>query len=599
MSWETLQIIIVLVLTVAVFGGMVRELVSPDILAMSAVAVLLALGILESKEVLGVFSNSAPITVGCLFVISAALERTGVIDWLAQLIARVNWRSPWQALAVVLAIAMPLSAIINNTPIVVILTPVVISLAHSVKQTPSKMLIPLSYSTILGGTCTLIGTSTNILVDGIVQKHNLPAFGIFEITPFGLIYATIGFFYIFFVARFLLPDRPTLSDTLIDLSHRKFLTEVLVPGGSPLVGKTLHEAGLSRKRGHHVVDIIRDEGSLNPEHGEPKLQAGDRLVLRTSVAEFVGLRNGGDVTFENTDPLVEPITTRDVRMMEGIIGPHSSLVGQRVSDLNLRRLYDTYILAIHRQNENLHTNFDQVRLQFGDTLLLEGPGAGLKRLFDRQELVNLTEVTALPFRRNRAWLAILATLAVVVLSAFDMFPISTTALIAAAFVVITGCLDADEAYKAVHWPILMLIFGMLAIGLAMEKTGAASMLVQTIMGFVGPLGPFVILSILYLLTSMTTEFISNNAAAILLTPIGLGLADQLGVDPRPFAIAVMFAASASFSTPIGYQTNTFVYGAGGYRFTDFTRAGLPLNITLWLVASFVIPIFWPLTPVAH
>jgi Di- and tricarboxylate transporters len=598
-SWETLQIIIVLALTVAVFGGMVRELVSPDILAMSAVAVLLALGILDSKEVLGVFSNSAPITVGCLFIISAALERTGVIDWLAQLIARVNWRSPGQALAVVLAIAMPLSAIINNTPIVVILTPVVISLAHSVKQTPSKMLIPLSYSTILGGTCTLIGTSTNILVDGIVQKHNLPAFGIFEITPFGVIYSAIGFFYIFFIARFLLPDRPTLSDTLIDLSHRKFLTEILVPADSPLVGKSLSEAGLTRKRGHHVVDIIRDEGSLNPEHGEPKLQPGDRLVLRTSVAEFVGLRNGGDVTFDANIHMVEPIATRDVRMMEGIIGPHSSLVGQRVGDLNLRRLYDTYILAIHRQNENLHTNFEQVRLQFGDTLLLEGPAAGLKRLFDRQELVNLTEVTALPFRRNRAWLAIVATLAVILLSGFEMFPISSTALIAAAFVVVTGCLDSEEAYKAVHWPILMLIFGMLAIGLAMEKTGAASMVVQSIMSFVGPLGPFVILSILYLITSMTTEFISNNAAAILLTPIGLGLADQLGVDPRPFAVAVMFAASASFSTPIGYQTNTFVYGAGGYRFTDFTRAGLPLNITLWLVATFVIPLFWPLTPVAQ
>lgn len=598
MSWETLQIIIVLALTVAVFGGMVREVISPDILAMSAVAALLALGILESKEVLGVFSNSAPITIGCLFVISAALERTGVIDWLAQLIGRVNWRSPREALGIVILIAMPLSAIINNTPIVVILTPVVISLAHSVKQTPSKMLIPLSYATILGGTCTLIGTSTNILVDGIVQKHHLPAFGIFEITKFGVIYATIGFFYILFVARFLLPDRPTLSDTLIDLSHRKFLTEVLVPVGSPLIGKTLAEAGLSRKRNHHVVDIIRDEGSLNPEHGEPKLQAGDRLVMRTSVAEFVGLRNGGDVTFDPSTHLVEPITTRDVRMMEGIIGPHSSLVGQRVSDLNLRRLYDTYILAIHRQNENLHTNFDQVRLQFGDTLLLEGPTAGLKRLFDRQELVNLTEVTALPFRRSKAWIAIVATLAVIILSAFDTLPISSTALIGAAIVVAAGCLDADEAYKAVHWPILMLIFGMLAIGLAMEKTGAARLVVQTIMEFVGPLGPAVILSILYLLTSMTTEFISNNAAAILLTPIGLGLADQLGVDSRPFAIAVMFAASASFSTPIGYQTNTFVYGAGGYRFTDFTKVGLPLNTLLWLVASFVIPILWPLTPVA-
>ncbi len=599
MTWETLQIVIVLVLTVVVFGGMVKELIAPDILAMCAVAFLLALGILKSKEVLGVFSNSAPITVGCLFVLSAALERTGVIDSLAQVIARVNWRSPMHALGVVMLIAMVMSAFVNNTPIVVILTPVVISLAHSVGQAPSKMLIPLSFATILGGTCTLIGTSTNILVDGVVQNLHMPAFGLFEITPFGLVYAVIGITYLYLFGRHLLPDRTTLSDTLIDLSHRKFLTEVLVPHDSPLIGKTLAEAGISRKRGHHVVDVIREEASIDPEHGEPKLRAGDRLVLRTSVAEFVGLRNGGDVKFEASAHELEPIATRDVRMMEGIVGPRSSLVNQRVGDLNLRRLYDTYILAIHRQNENLHTKLDQVRLQFGDTLLLEGPGAGLKRLFDRQELINLTEVTALPFRRSKAWIAIVATVAVIALSAFEALPITSTALIAAALVVALGCLNAEEAYKAIHWPILMLIFGMLALGVAMEKTGAAEMVVHALVSSVGVLGPWVVLSLIYLITSILTEFISNNAAAILLTPIGIGIAQQMGVDPRPFAVAVMFAASASFATPIGYQTNTFVYGAGGYKFTDFTKVGLPLNIILWIVASFVIPIFWPLTLPAH
>jgi di/tricarboxylate transporter len=593
-NWETVQVVIVLAVVAVVFFGMVREVIAPDVLALCGAGLLLVLGILRTSDVLKVFSNPAPFTVGALFVLSGALERTGVIDALGQFIARVPWKSPAHALLVMMLFCLVLSAFINNTPIVVILTPVVIRLAHTVKVAPSRMLMPLSFATILGGTCSLIGTSTNIVVDGVAQSHGITPFRLFEISGPGMIYGVVGILYLYFIGRRFLPDRPTLSDTLIDVSQRKFLTEVLVPQGSPLIGKTLSDAGLTTNRGVLVIDLIREERSLDPEHGEPALAAGDRLVLRTSVADFMGLRDAGTVVGAASQHALEPITTRDLRMMEGIVGPRSSFVGQRVADLNLRRLYDTRILAIHRRNENLHGKLDQVRLQFGDSILLEGSADGLKRLFDRQEMINLTEVTERPFRRNKARIAIAAVLAVIVLSAFEALPIAAASFIAACVVVGARCLDPDEAYKAIHWPILMLIFGMMAIGTAMETSGAGALIVKELVGLVGSFGPVAVLSLVYFLTSFFTEFMSHNATAVLITPIAIGLAQQMGVDPRPFVVAVMFAASASFATPIGYATNTLVYAAGGYRFTDFVRVGLPLNLLLWIVASLVLPLFWPL-----
>jgi di/tricarboxylate transporter len=597
MSWDLIEPYFVLVLLAVVFGTMVTERWRVDVVAMVGVSLLLLTGVLSTQEVLAVFSNEAPITVAAMFVLSAALERTGVVEKAGHLLSRYASSSPLIGLFTLTAGAATVSAFMNNTPVVVILTPVAIALAHAVGLSASKFLIPLSYATVLGGTCSLIGTSTNIVANGAAMQQGMQGFGLFEISVVGVPLTMIGILYLCTVGLRLLPNRETFSDVMAGSRQRQFLTEVLVPLGSPLIGKTPDEAGVAKKLNARVIDVIRDRISLSSDLEKVVLKAGDRVVLRTNVGDVLGLRDKSDVLFGATGQhALEPIAAQNTQVMEGIVGPHSRFVGYRLADLNLRRQYSVYILAVHRQGENLGGNFDQVRLAFGDTILLEGPADGLKRLFEQGALVSLSEPTEQPLRRELGWLAIGALAAVIILASFEVMPISALALIAAVVVIVGGCLDADEAYGSLRWPMLMLIFGSLALGKAMETSGAAQLVVDGVMHLIANMQPVVILSITYLLTMILTEFLSNNATAILLTPIAVGLAHGLGVDPRPFVVAVMLAASNAFATPIGYQTNTFVYNAGGYKFTDFTKIGLPLNIIIWLAASFLIPYFFPLNP---
>lgn len=594
MSFAELQPYIVLILVTVVFGTMVTERLRVDVVALCALALLLSTGLLSAKEGFAVFSNEAPLTVAAMFVLSAALERTGVVEGIGTLVARHATGSPLTALLAITTGAATISAFMNNTPVVVILTPVVIMLAHKMSMSAAKFLIPLSYATVLGGTCSLIGTSTNLVADGAARQLGLAPFGLFEISIVGVPLTIIGITYMAMLAFRLLPERETFSDLAPGGRRRQFLTEVLVPLGSPLAGKTVEEAAIGRKLGARVIDVIRDRVSL-ADQDRVVLQPGDRLVMRTNAGDVLGLRAHSDVAFEAQEQhALEPIAAQNTIIMEGIVGPQSRFVGYRVADLNLRRQFGVYILAIHRQNENLRANFDQVRLAFGDTILLEGPPDGLKRLFEQGALVSLSELTETPLRRDRAWLALGALVVVIMLASFELVPISVAALAASAVVIVGGCVTADEAYNAIRWPLLMLIFGSLALGKAMETSGAAQLVVDGALHLVQGLSPPVILSVLYLVTMVLTEFLSNNATAILLTPIAINLAEGLGVDAKPFVVAVMLAASNAFATPVGYQTNTFVYNAGGYKFSDFVRIGLPLNVLTWIAASLLIPWAFPL-----
>jgi di/tricarboxylate transporter len=595
MSLATLEPYIVLALVILVFGTMVTERIRVDVIALSSLSLLLVTGLISPREGFAVFSNEAPLTVAAMFVLSAALERTGVVETIGTLVARHATSSPLTAMLAVTIGAATISAFMNNTPVVVILTPVVIMLSHKMEMSAAKFLIPLSYATVLGGTCSLIGTSTNLVADGAARQLGLAPFGLFEISIVGVPLTIIGIIYMAIFAFRLLPERETFSGLAPGGRRRQFLTEVLVPLGSPLAGKTVEEAGIARKLGARVIDVIRDRISL-AEQERVVLQPGDRLVMRTNAGDVLGLRAHSDLVFEvpHEQHALEPIATQNTAIMEGIVGPQSRFVGYRVADLNLRRQFGVYILAIHRQNENLRTNFDQVRLAFGDTILLEGPAEGLKRLFEQGALVSLSELAETPLRRDRAWLALGALTVVILVASFEILPISTMALAASAVVILGGCLTADEAYSAIRWPLLMLIFGSLALGKALETSGGAQLVVDGALHLVQGLNPAVILSVLYLVTMILTEFLSNNATAILLTPIAINLAEGLGVDARPFVVAVMLAASNAYATPVGYQTNTFVYNAGGYKFSDFVRLGLPLNLITWIAASLIIPWAFPL-----
>lgn len=565
-----------------------RETYPTEVVAIAGVSVLLISGVLPYDRALTVLSNPAPWTIAAMFIVMGALVRTGALDALTTLAEAQAKHHPRRAIGLMIGFVALASAVVSNTPVVVVMIPVFVQLARSLDISASKLLIPLSYAAILGGTLTLIGTSTNLLVDGVARAEGLAGFTIFEVTPLGVILVIWGMIYLRFVAPLLLPHRDSMANLLSDKTKMKFFTEVVIPPDSTLIDRDVIGVELFKRDGVRLVDVIRGDASLRRNLQEVNLKVGDRVVLRTQIAELLSLQRDKNLK------RVDQVSAVETTTVEALITPECKMVGRSLGQLRLRRRFGVYPLAVHRRSQNIGKQLDDLVVQVGDTLLLEGGSEDIQRLAQEMELVDLSRPAARAYRRGHAPVAVGALLGVVGLAALGVAPIFLLTVLAVAAVLLLRAIDADEAFSFVDGRLLTLIFAMLAVGAALQSSGAVELIVNMLVPLLSQMPPTLMIWMLYLITSVLTELVSNNAVAVVITPIAIALAQALGVDPRPLVVAVMVAASASFATPIGYQTNMMVYGPGGYRFTDFMRVGIPLNLSIGLISSVMIPLIWPL-----
>ncbi|RMH20723.1 MAG: SLC13 family permease [Acidobacteria bacterium] len=590
-----MDLVIVFIILAAALVLFTTEVIAVDLTAILILAALVATGVLTAQEGVAGFSNPAPITVAAVLVLSAGLIKTGAVVRLGSRLSRLGGSGEIGQMTVVLLTVGVLSAFINNTAAVAMFIPMVVGLAKDRHISPSKLLMPMSFAGILGGLCTYIGTSTNIIVGSILEEHGYAPFRMFEFSRLGILLLAFGVVYLLVLGRKLLPARRTEDALTDDYRLRDYLTELVVRPNSRLIGKTLKQSNLSTAQDVEVLDIRRAGHRLSSILLDIKLAAGDVLIVKGNIEnilrtrEIEGLDIHPEVKLGDQD-----LKSADVGLAEGVISPRSSLVGKTLVEADFRKRFQATVLAIRRHGGQIREKLGRVVLHVGDTLLIQGRRDRLQSLKESPDFLLIMEDLPTPrYRKRKMTAAVLIFLTVIVVAALNVMPIMVAAVLGAVAMIVTRCLTIQEAYAAIDWRIIMLIAGTLSLGKALEKTGGATLIAERLIDLVGPHGPVAVLAALFLLTVLMTEMMSNSATAALLTPIALSIGHTLEADPRPFAVCVAFAASASFLSPIGYQTNTLVYGPGGYRFTDYARVGLPITLVTWLLATLLIPAFWP------
>ncbi|MCU0535111.1 MAG: SLC13 family permease [Hydrococcus sp. Prado102] len=590
------KIFLTLSVVVAALIAFIFEWFPVDITALIIAVVLIVLGLVTPDEGISGFSNSATVTVMAMFILSAGITRTGVVQTVRDWLIRWGGKNPARQIFVMGAIVGPITAFINNTAVVAIFLPIVEEWCKQTKTSVSKLLIPLSFATVLGGMITVIGTSTNVLASGLSKQLGYGEFSLFQFTALGIITFFIGLAYLSLFGPKLLPDRRPSSDTASvgeDYGLKDYVSEIIIPPNSSLIGQTLRKTGIQRKFDISILEIIHNGNHFPQPLADKTLSAGDILLVRGSREELLKVRDEkgieilADVKFGDPS-LTEELSTGEEKIAEVLILSNSRLISSTLKDLRFRQRYNATVIAIRRGEELIRERLGKIPLKFGDLLLVQGPKESFIGLQTTRELLVLEEREVENLRQTKAWIALAIILGVIVFAAFDLLPILVTALVGVILMIVTGCLKPGEIYGAVRWDVIFLLAGLIPLGIAMDNSGATEWLADRLVGLGGHLSGYWILLFFYLTTSVVTEILSNNASVVLMLPIAVRVAEAINLNPLAFMFCVTFAASNSYMTPIGYQTNTMVYGPGGYKFLDFTRIGAPLNVILSIVTPLLI-----------
>lgn len=590
MTFEIGLVLCIIAVAIALF---IWERFSMDTVAILVMLAFILSGILTPEEGFAGFVNPATITVATLFVLSAAIFRSGALNSVGGLLTKVGKKSYTLFLLTLMIVAGILSAFINDTAVVALFMPIVLQVSRDTKISASKMLMPLSFGALMGGVCTLLGTSTNILVSGIAKQHGEEPFGIFELTRGGIWFLLAGVVYMVTIGQFILPKRKQDSDLTDAFDLGNYLTEVTLLSNSPSVEKPFAESPIGQDENMQVVQVRREGHSIVPS-ATFVLKAGDQLSILCNIERLAALQDRRGIKIKADKKIGEKdLAANDTKLYEVMIPLTSLFVDRSLSDLNFRNKYRAVVLAIRNRVGTQYEKLNKVKLQQGDVLLIKASSEQMLQLKESEDLLLLSEYQAEKFNLSRMLPTLLIATGVVVSAAIGLASIAVCALVGVLLLIMIRSLTPEQAYQAVEWKVVFMLAGVLSMGAALQKTGADTLLAGCIVKYLGALGPHAVLSAFFFSTFMLTNVMSNNATAALLAPIAIVTAHAMEVDTRPFLMAVTFAASLSFMSPVGYQTNAMIYGPGNYKFIDYLKVGTPLNLLLWFLASLILPWMYP------